>query len=162
MTEILVDSNVLVYAHDLSEPEKQRRALEVLDRLVETALGVLSAQTLAEFYAVTTRKLPSPLSAEQAYAQIEHFIRIWPILDVTSQVVLEAARGARDYRFSFWDAQLWAAARLHNVPVVFSEDFNPDSVIEGVRFVNPFADDFRAEDWGAESTLTHEAGESSR
>jgi predicted nucleic acid-binding protein len=142
MAGILVDSNVLVYAYDRSEPDKQYRALEVLDRLVETGLGVLSAQTLAEFCAVVTRKIPSPLSAEQAYTQIEHFVRIWPILNVTPEVVLEAARGLRDYQFSFWDAQLWAVARLHNVPVVFSE------VVEGVRFVNPFADDFRAEEWG--------------
>ena len=148
MAGILVDSNVLVYAHDRSEPEKQDRALELLDRLVETAFGVLSTQTLAEFCAVATHKIPSPLSAEQAYAQIEHFCRIWPILNVTPEVVLEAARGVRDYQFSFWDAQLWAVARLNNIPVVFSEDFNAGSVIEGVRFVNPFGDDFRAEDWG--------------
>ena len=60
MAEILVDSNVLVYAHDLSEPEKQLRALEVLDRLVEAALGVLSAQTLAEF------------SGEEPGGRVEH------------------------------------------------------------------------------------------
>jgi len=148
MAEILVDSNVLVYAHDLSELEKQLRALEVLDRLVETALGVLSTQTLAEFCAVTMRKIPSPLSADQAYTQIEHFIRIWPILNVTPQVVLEAARGVRDYQFSFWDAQLWAVAHLNNIPVVFSEDFNPGAVVKGVRFVNPFAEDFQPEAWG--------------
>ena len=148
MAGILVDSNVLMYAYDRSEPEKQHRALEVLDRLVETGLGALSTQTLAEFCAVATHKIPSPLSAEQAYTQIEHFVRIWPILNVTSQVVLEAARGVRDYQFSFWDAQLWAVARLNNVPVIFSQDFNPGSVVEGVRFVNPFADDFRAEEWG--------------
>jgi predicted nucleic acid-binding protein len=43
---------------------------------------------------------------------------------------------------SFWDAQIWAAARLHRIPVVLSEDFNPGAVIEGVRFVDPFGEDF--------------------
>ena len=62
-------------------------------------------------------------------------------------IFLEAARGVRDYQFNFWDAQIWAAARLNQVPVVFSEDFNTGQVTEGVRFVNPFAEDFRAEDW---------------
>jgi predicted nucleic acid-binding protein len=147
MAEILVDSNVLIYAHDVSEAEKQRQALKVLDQLVQDARGVLSTQTLAEFSAVTMRKIPSPLSAKQAYKQVEHFIRVWPILDVTPQVVLAALRGVRDYQFSFWDAQLWAVARLNDVPVVLSEDFNPGSVIEGVRFVNPFAEDFRAVEW---------------
>ena len=148
MAEILVDTNVLVYAHDLAEAEKQRRALEVLDRLVEVGLGVLSTQTLTEFYVVTTQKISSPLSAEQARAQIEHFVRIWPVLNVTAEVVLEAARSVRDHTFSFWDAQLWAVARLNGIPIVFSEDFQSGVVVEGVQFVNPLGEDFQARAWG--------------
>jgi len=53
----------------------------------------------------------------------------------------------RQYQFSFWDAQIWAAAKLNQVPVVLSEDFNAGAIIEGVRFVNPFAADFKLEDW---------------
>ncbi len=65
----LVDTNVLVYAYDRSEPEKQRRALEVLDRL---AVGVLSTQVLAEFFVAVTRKIPAPLSAEEAYERVHN------------------------------------------------------------------------------------------
>ena len=74
--------------------------------------------------------------------------RAWPVFDATPQIVLEAVRGVRDHQFSFWDAQIWAVARLNQVAVVFSEDFNPGAVIEGVRFVNPFAQDFELEAWG--------------
>lgn len=62
-------------------------------------------------------------------------------------IVLEAARGVRDPRFSFWDAQIWATARLNQISVVFSEDFKPGQITEGVRFVNPFAADFQIETW---------------
>ncbi len=62
-------------------------------------------------------------------------------------IVLEAARGVRDHQFSFWDAQIWATARLNQISVVFSEDFNPGWITEGVRFVNPFAADFQIETW---------------
>ena len=148
MVEILVDTNVLVYAHDLSEAEKQRRALEVLDRLVEAGLGVLSTQTLAEFYVVTTQKVSSPLSAEQARAQIQQFVRIWPVLNVTAEVVLEAARGVRDHTLSVWDTQLWAIARLNGIPIVFSEDFQSGAVVEGAQLVNPLGEDFQARAWG--------------
>ena len=51
-------------------------------------------------------------------------------------------------QFSLWDAQIWAVARLNHISVVLTEDFNPGAVIEGVRFVDPFADDFRLQDWG--------------
>ena len=74
--------------------------------------------------------------------QVERLARVWPVYDVTPLVVIEAARGARDHQLPYWDAQIWATARLNQVPVVFSEDFNTGSVLEGIRFVNPFAGDF--------------------
>jgi predicted nucleic acid-binding protein len=148
MDAILVDTNILVYAYDRSEPEKQRRALQVLDGLAHAGIGCLSAQVLSEFFVNVTRKIAAPLSVAQAIERIEHYVQLWPVLEVTAQTVLEAVRGTREYSLSFWDAQIWAAARLNQVGVVFSEDFNPGGVVEGVRFVNPFADDFRAEEWG--------------
>jgi predicted nucleic acid-binding protein len=140
--EIFVDTNVLVYAYDRSEPEKQNQALHVLDRLLVTGKGVLSAQVLSEFFNTITRKLVVPLTLEQAHSRLEHYARFWPVLDVTSEVILEAVRGVREYAFSFWDAQIWAAAHLNGIELVFSEDFNSGSTIEDVSFVNPFAADF--------------------
>jgi predicted nucleic acid-binding protein len=62
-------------------------------------------------------------------------------------IVLEAARGVRDHQLSYYDAQIWASARLNQIPVIFSEDFSNGSVIEGVQFMNPLADDFQLELW---------------
>lgn len=56
--------------------------------------------------------------------------------------------GVRAYRFSLWDTQVWDVARLNHVSTVLSEDFNPGVAIEGVRFVDPFAGDFRLPDLG--------------
>jgi predicted nucleic acid-binding protein len=140
--EILVDTNVLVYAYDRSEPAKQSQALDVLDRLLVTSKGVLSTQVLSEFFNTITRKLTVPLTLEQAHSRLEHYARFWPVLDVTSDVILEAVRGVREYTFNFWDAQIWAVAYLNGIGLVFSEDFNPGSTIEDVSFVNPFAADF--------------------
>jgi predicted nucleic acid-binding protein len=82
------------------------------------------------------------LSAYLATQQAEYLTRTFETFPVTSQVVLEAIRGVREYQLSFWDALIWAAARLNQIPILFSEDFNLGSVMEGVRFVNPFAPDF--------------------
>jgi predicted nucleic acid-binding protein len=148
MAVILVDTNVLVYAYDRSEPEKQRRALAVLARLVAANSGWISTQVLAEFYNAVTRKLVSPLSPSEAQERLERYVQVWKVLDVTSPVVLEAVRGTREHGFHSWDAQIWAAARFNGVPTVFSEDFSAGAEVEGVRFVNPFAEDFKPEDWG--------------
>jgi predicted nucleic acid-binding protein len=62
-------------------------------------------------------------------------------------IVLEAGRGVRDHQLSYYDSQIWAIARLNQVPTIFSEDFSDGAVLEGVRFVNPFSPDFRLETW---------------
>lgn len=143
---ILVDTNVLVYAYDRSEPEKQAIAISVLENLATSGAGALNAQVLAEFFVTVTRKLAAPLSVERALESLENYLASWVVFDTTSLVVFEAGRGVRDHRFSFYDAQIWAAARLNQVPVVFSEDFNP-GMIEGVQFVNPFGKDFVLGEW---------------
>jgi len=143
---ILVDTNVLVYAYDRSEPHKQAQAIQVLNRLAATSQGVVSTQVLAEFFVAATRKIAAPLTVEQAYTSLENYLAAWPVLDMTALIVLEAARGVRDYHFSYYDAQIWAAARLNQVQTVFSEDFAP-SQIEGIQFVNPFDPAFVLEDW---------------
>jgi predicted nucleic acid-binding protein len=143
---IFVDTNVLVYAYDRSEPQKQQQALRVLDRLATTGAGVISTQVLSEFFVAVTRKIAAPLSVDEAYERVKNYLQSWTILDLTGMVVLEAIRGVRDHQFNFWDAQIWAVARLNQVAVVFSEDFNVGAVIEGVRFANPFAEDFQIEE----------------
>jgi len=141
MAATMIDTNVLIYAYDRTEPEKQCRALAVLDELARSGHGVLSAQVLSEFFVNVTRKIAAPLTVAQARERLAHYVEIWPVVPVTSQVVFQAIRGVREYHFSFWDAQIWAAALLSGAPVVLSEDFNAGAVIEGVRFINPFAAD---------------------
>jgi predicted nucleic acid-binding protein len=147
---IMVDTNVLLYAYDRGEPEKQPQALAVLDRLVAHDLGVLSSQVLAEFFVNATRKLQPPLTLEEAYDRIQNYLLAWKIVDLSGPIVLEAVRGTRTHKMAYWDAQIWATARMNQIPVVFSEDFGSGTVIEGVRIANPFDSDFRIEAWVAE------------
>ena len=147
MPPILIDTNLLVYLYDTGSPGKAAQAQRVLDRLDMTYSGRLSVQCLAEFMNVSTRKLDPPLTRAEALDQVSLFTRMWPIFDLTPLIVLEAARGARDHCLAYYDAQIWAAARLNQVTVVFSEDFSAGQILEGVRFVNPFSVDFRLEDW---------------
>ncbi|KKM11650.1 twitching motility protein PilT [Clostridiales bacterium PH28_bin88] len=141
-TSILVDTNVLVYAYDRSEPAKQARAFAVLEELAAAKKGVLSSQVLSEFFVTVTRKIPAPLTVAQANVRVQNYLRAWPVLDVTGLVVLEAIRGVREHRLAYWDAQIWAVARLNQIEVILSEDFAAGSVLEGIRFLNPFAPGF--------------------
>jgi predicted nucleic acid-binding protein len=144
---VLIDTNVLVYANDPADTIKQDRALEILKFLEMRRLGRLSVQCLAEFLHVTTRSRRKLLTPAEAIQQTVHLMRAYPVFDLTPLVVLEAGRGVRDHNLAYSDAQIWAAARLNQVTVVFSEDFSDGQVLEGVRFVNPFSADFHLEEW---------------
>ena len=133
----LVDTNVLVYAHDGSDATKQACAVEVLAQLAGTA--ALSVQALSEFSSVALRKMDPPMSARALYKELESLEVAFPILPVTPAVVLEAVRGVRDYKLSYYDAQVWAVARLAQIPILLSEDFASGGILEGVTFMNPFS-----------------------
>jgi len=61
-----VDTNVLVYAHDVTAGDKHTRARALVEELWETREGPLSVQVLQEFLVTTTRKIPRPLDAPAA------------------------------------------------------------------------------------------------
>ncbi len=133
---VLIDTNVLVYAYDRAEPRKQQRALDVLDQLVRSETGALNTQVLSEWFVTVTRKLQAPLSIGDATERLGYLVQAWPVLELSPMIVLEAARGVRDHQFSFWDAQFWATARLNQITLVLSEDFNVGATVEGVTFAN--------------------------
>ncbi|HHW42811.1 PIN domain-containing protein [Desulfofundulus thermobenzoicus] len=140
--KVLVDTNILVYAYDPANSGKQQKSIELLDRLAITRSGALSVQILAEFIVTVTRKIAEPLDYDHVRVSVENYLHSWTVFDLTGLIVLEAIRGVREHKFSYWDAQIWATARLNQVPVVLSEDFPSNSTVEGVSFINPFESDF--------------------
>ena len=138
----LVDTNVLVYAYDPSDAPKRARATEVLEELAARGTGCLSVQILGEFFVTVTRKIPARLTAVRAERSVTNYARSWPVLDLTTPILLEATRGSRRHQLAYWDALIWATAKAHGVPNVLSEDFRHGALVEGVRFVSPFASGF--------------------
>ncbi len=135
----LVDTDLLVYPYDNSEMEKSVIAEQLLDRLARRESLVLSSQVLAEFLVIVTRRIPTPLSVEDAIGSINRYLSGFSVLDVTGPVVREALRGVSQHGLPYWDAQLWATARLNQVEVILTDDTPGQTEIEGVRYVNPFA-----------------------
>src|SRR5919107_482698 len=136
-TRYVVDTNVLVYTLDRREPEKRERAREVLRRVGGAGNAALPVRVLFEFGGACLRKLePSP-DPRTVRREVERLMLAFPVLPLTGPVVLEALRGVAEHMLSYHDAQIWAAARLGQVGVILSEDFNPGAVLDGVSFANP-------------------------
>ncbi len=140
--EVLVDTNVLVYSFDTEVEHKCERAGTVVAALTAADRGAVTSQILAEFFVTVRRRFAASLELDVAAAQVRRYAAMFTVYDTSLAVVEEALRGVQRYRFSYYDAQIWAAARLNHIPLVLSEDFSDGAVVEGVRFMNPFLDDF--------------------
>ena len=64
------------------------------------------------------------------------------VYPITTQAVLEAVRAVERYQFAYWDALIWATAKLNNVLSILTEDRPSSPMIEGVCLVDPFVATF--------------------
>jgi len=139
---LLVDTNVLVYMYDPRDVQKQDRAGEVFDRLVNERRAVLSVQCLSEFFSTVTRRLPQHMTQLQAIERIDRLSHVCDVLDLTPQSVLDGCQAVVQHPMSIWDALIWAVARANGVPYILTEDSDHGRVVGGVRYANPFAPAF--------------------
>jgi predicted nucleic acid-binding protein len=133
-----VDTNVLLYAHDASEAEKQPIARALIEELWADGSGVLSTQVLKEVYVVATRKFQPPMGRSEA-REIVALYATWPVVQVDVGLILDAAALEERARLSFWDALIVEAARRAGAGRLVSEDLQGGGSIAGIAIENPFA-----------------------
>ena len=140
MSGDFIDSNVFVYLFD--ETDERKRG--IADGIVESALQAHSAsisfQVVQETLNVVTRKLPTPMTAEDAGRFLEQVLGpLWrgsPSLALYSRALDLQAR----YRYSFYDSLIVAAALDAGCSRLYSEDLHDGQRIEGLTIENPFVE----------------------
>jgi predicted nucleic acid-binding protein len=131
-----VDTNVLLYAisRDRQERDKAQRANAIL---AERDIA-LSVQVLQEFYVQATRETRRDrMTHDQARRLVESFLR-FPVVEITTAIVLAATATADRFRISYWDAAILEASRALGCDLVLSEDLADGEDYGGVRVENPF------------------------
>jgi predicted nucleic acid-binding protein len=130
------DTNVLLYAIS-RDPDEQGKAARA-DEILASRDVALSVQVLQEFYVQATRESRTDaLTHDQAVALVESFLR-FPVLDVTTQVMLSAMETRARFGISYWDAAILEASRALGCSTVLSEDLADETDYDGVRVENPF------------------------
>jgi predicted nucleic acid-binding protein len=133
-----VDTNVLIYAHDVDAKAKHEAAKRVLHELWNSRSGALSMQVLQEFYVNVTRKILRPISRASARLVVNTYT-IWCV-ETTPSEISKAFHIEDESRLGFWDALIVAAAIKSGAHRILSEDLNAGQTISGVRIENPFAE----------------------
>ena len=138
MTEgkMFIDTNILIYAFDVSAGKKHQVASHILSDLWNSGLGVLSTQVLQEFYVNVVQKIQKPIDQKMAKEIIRDLLK-WHVVVNNGDSILDAIDIAEKYGYSFWDSLIIEAALAGGVSVLLSEDLQHGQVISGVTIRNP-------------------------
>jgi predicted nucleic acid-binding protein len=132
-----VDSNILIYAHDLDAGPKHADAAERIAALWSTSEGTLSTQVLQEFYVNVTQKIKRPISRAAAREVVRDYTP-WIHSLITGDTIIRASEISEIWRFSFWDSMILAAAEQSKAGTLLTEDLNHGQIVAGIQIENPF------------------------
>lgn len=137
---VFVDTNVLVYARDASEPEKQKAAAGWMEFLWRSRAGRASMQVLHEFYVTVTQKLQPGMDREAARKDVRNLLAWNPALP--DAALLETAWSLQDrYGLSWWDALIVSAAQALECRYLLTEDLQDGQEFDELKVIHPFLHD---------------------
>jgi predicted nucleic acid-binding protein len=138
MSADFIDANVFVYLFDETDERKREIAGGIVESALQFHSASISFQVVQETLNVLTRKLPTPMTAEDAGRFLEHVLgSLWgvsPSLALYRRALDLQAR----YRYSFYDSLIIAAALDAGCTRLYSEDLRDGQRIEGLTVENPF------------------------
>ena len=137
--KIFIDTNIIIYAYDVSAVGKHQIASHILSDLWNSGLGVLSTQVLQEFFVNIVQKIQKPIDKKLAKEIVRDFLR-WQVVVNNGDSILDAIDIYDKYRYSFWDSMIIEAAIKGGAVFLMSEDLQHGQVISGVTIRNPFKD----------------------
>lgn len=133
--EVFLDTNVFVYAFDVSEPLKRERARD----LISGARWFVSWQVVQEFSNVALHRFEVPMVPEDLSEYLE--LVMWPRCAVfpSPEIHLKALEIHRDLQYRFYDCLMVSAALAGGAKTLYSEDLQHGRLIGPIRVENPFA-----------------------
>lgn len=135
---VFVDTNVLVYREDGSDPDKQYRAVGWIEHLARHRSARISIQVLQELYATLTRKVTPAFDAHEAQGIVRD-LAVWQPVAVNMPIMERAWQLQARYSLSWWDALIVGAAQASGCSVLLTEDLQHGQLFDRVRVIDPFS-----------------------
>lgn len=136
--QVFVDTNILVYAHDVDAGERHERArLRVAELWKRKMPPAISVQVLQELYTTLIMRQVPQSQAEEVVAL---YLR-WEVMENTAGLLVRGIEEQKRWQVSPWDAWILAAARQAGARELWSEDFSAGQDYDGVRVRNPLTEE---------------------
>lgn len=132
---VFVDTNILVYAHDNQAQVKHTIAKQKIKQLwMQKTPPSISIQVLQELYVNLIRK---NVSERDARLTLCDYLE-WHVVVNDQTLLLNAINIKEQYKLSFSDSLIIAAAQKASAQVILSEDLQDGQSFGDVFVVNPF------------------------
>ncbi len=132
-----IDTNILVYAHDSGNHDKQKKSKKmILEGLREDKL-VLSTQVLCEFFVTITKKISVPLDISTARKEIE-LLQCAEIVEISHAMILDAIDLRTKRKLSFWDSLIVVSAQAAGCGCLYTEDLQHGLKLKNLEVINPY------------------------
>lgn len=136
----LIDTNILVYSFDASEPQKQKICSSLIKKVwMQEASYAIALQNLSEFYVIVTQKIEYPLSGETAKKIVKDIIDFnnWQVIGFNDASVIAAIDLSIKYDIHYWDALLCATMKQNKITSIFTENLKDFEKVPWIIAVNP-------------------------
>ena len=136
-----VDTNILVYGLDDSEPAKQAKAQGLIAQLVQPPVETVLLWQVAGELLSCLRKWESEgrITAADVEAHFRDAFSLFPVKIPSAQLFQIVLDLHARFSLSHWDSMLLAACKEAGVTTLYSEDLDPGTDYDGLAVVNPFA-----------------------
>ena len=120
--KVFLDTNILVYAYDISSGSKHDVARNIVADLWNFRTGVLSIQVLQELFVTVTKKIPKPLDVKTTRDIVRDFL-LWEVVDNDGELMMAAMDVQMKYHYAFWDSLIIAAAIKSGASIIDDRGF---------------------------------------
>lgn len=131
-----LDTNVLVYAYDPRDRNKQQVAQDLVRKALAGQI-LFSVQVLAEFAATLLHKL-KPVAPPEDVAAVLDVLSPIRVITPDADMVRRAVDARVRYGLHFYDGMIVAAAERGACRRIWSEDLNAGQEYYGAVVENPF------------------------
>lgn len=130
---IFLDTNILLYHYSATEPEKKSKILSITN----SHKVYISLQVINEFVNVSIKKFKIPV--ENIELSLAELYNNYVVYDNSIETINKALSICKKYNYSYYDAQIIAAAMLSNCKILYTEDLHHQQIIENtLQIINPF------------------------
>ncbi|OGL45301.1 MAG: hypothetical protein A2W05_08645 [Candidatus Schekmanbacteria bacterium RBG_16_38_10] len=135
----LIDTNILVYAYDLSEKEKHEVCKSIVKEIWLNGSGIVTLQNLMEFFVVITTKVERPIPIDVAKTIVEDILssQKWIVIDRDVDTFINAIEIVSKYEVPFWDAVIAACMLENNINEILTENITDFEKIQEINAINP-------------------------